>query len=85
MYLLDLSLQAGVSPDSLKMAKVTPLFKTGDPENIGSNWPISVHPLFSKILEQAMYNQQAMYNHVFNYLTGNDLLYKKQFCFQSDH
>lgn len=79
MYLLDLSLQAGVSPDSLKMAKVTPLFKTGDPENIGSNWPISVHPLFSKILEQ------AMYSHVFNYLTGNDLLYKKQFCFQSDH
>ena len=79
MYLLDLSLQAGVSPDSLKMAKVTPLFKTGDPENVGSNWPISVHPLFSKMLEQ------AMYNHAFNYLTGNDLLYKKQFCFQSDH
>ena len=79
MYLLDLSLQAGVSPDSLKMAKVTPLFKTGDPENVGSDWPISVHPLFSKMLKQ------AMYNHVFNYLTGNDLLYKKQFCFQSDH
>ena len=29
-YVFDLSLQTGISPDPLKTAKVTPVFKTGD-------------------------------------------------------
>ena len=29
-YVFDLSLQTGIFPDPLKIAKVTPVFKTGD-------------------------------------------------------
>ena len=36
MHLFNLSLQTRVFPDSLKILEVTPLLKTGDPENVGN-------------------------------------------------
>ena len=44
IYLFNFSLQIGLFPDSLKIAKVTPLFKTGDLENVGNYRPKSVLP-----------------------------------------
>ena len=35
-YVFDLSLQTGIFPDPLKIAKVTPVFKTGDLEEISN-------------------------------------------------
>ena len=46
---------------------------------IGNYRPISVLPCFSKILERIMYNR------FYKYLTGNNILYKKQFGFQTRH
>ena len=43
------SLQQGTFPNKLKIAKVTPLFKSGDAENVTNYRPISVLPVFSKI------------------------------------
>ena len=51
MYLFNLSLQTEVFPDSLKIAKVTPLLQTGDPENVGNYRPMSTLAFFSKILK----------------------------------
>ena len=65
-----------VFPDALKIARVTPLFKGGDPSNISSYRPISVLPCFSKTLERIMYNR------LYKYLTNEKLLYSKQFGFQ---
>ena len=53
-YVFDLSLQTGIFPDPLKIAKATPVFKTGDFKEISNYRPISVLPCFSKLLERIM-------------------------------
>ena len=63
-YVFDLSLQAGVFPDPLKIAKVTPVFKTDDLKKISNYRLISVLPCFSKILERIMHNR--LYSYLFN-------------------
>ena len=64
---------------ALKIAKVTPIFKSGDKGNVSSYHPTSILPVFSKILERMMYNR------VYNHLDSKDLLYEKQFGFQRNN
>ena len=59
--LSDLSLQTGKHPDFLKIAKVIPVFKTGDLEEVSNYRPISVLPCFLKILERIMHNRLYSY------------------------
>ena len=56
MFIFNLSLQKGSFPDELKIAKVTPVFKADDVNELGNYRPISVLLCFSKILERIMYN-----------------------------
>ena len=79
MHIFNLSLQTGIFPDKIKIARVTPLFKGGENYELGNYRPISVLPCFSKILEKIMYNR------LYKYLTDNSMLYKKQFGFQEGH
>lgn len=72
------SIKEGVFPDLLKIAKVTPIFKSDDTSSLGNYRPISVLPVFSKILERIMYNR------TYNYLRKNDLLFDRQFGFQKN-
>ena len=60
-HLFNLSLENGIFPEKMKIAKVIPLFKNGDPENITNYRPISVLPCFSKVLERIMYNRLYKY------------------------
>ena len=76
-YLFQLSLEKGLFPDDLKIAKVTPIYKAGDNSDVSNYRPISVLPCFSKILERLMYNR------LYKYLKENNILYEKQFGFQS--
>ena len=79
MAIFKLSLHKGCFPEELKIARVTPIYKADDVNEIGNYRPISVLPCFSKILERIMYNR------FFKYLTTNDILYKKQFGFQKGY
>ena len=79
LYIFNQSLQSGIFPDKLKIARVTPSFKKGSDSELGNYRPISVLPCFSKILEKIMYNR--LYKH----LKEKDILYKKQFGFQQKH
>ena len=79
MHIFDLSLKNGVFPDKLKIARVTPIFKSGDKEFVSNYRPISVLSCFSKILERIMYNR------LYSFLISNHILYTKQFGFQKDH
>ena len=72
-YLFNLSIEKGIFPDDLKIAKVTPIYKTDDKSNLSNYRPISVLSCFSKILERIMYNS------LYQYLTENKILYLKQF------
>ena len=59
MHIFKLSLEKGIFPDDLKIARVTPIFKAGDESEMGNYRPISVLPCFSKILERIMHVQQT--------------------------
>ncbi|XP_065678239.1 uncharacterized protein LOC136093202 [Hydra vulgaris] len=72
-HVFDLSFKTGIVPDKLKIARITPIFKSGDKSNILNYRPISILPCSSKLLERIMYNR------LYNYLTENNMLYCKQF------
>ena len=46
-HVFKVSNQRGVFPDSLKIAKVTPIFKSVDNDNVSNYRPISILPVFS--------------------------------------
>ena len=78
-HVLKVSIKQGIFPDSLKIAKIIPIFKS-DPKGNGSNYrPISILPVFLKVLERIMYNG------VYNDLDSKGLLYEKQFGFQRNN
>ena len=47
--LINLYINTGVFPDSLKVAEVTPIHKKNDPLNKSNYRPVSVLPIFSKV------------------------------------
>ena len=57
MHIFNKSLQKGIFPDKLKIAKVIPVFKSGEESCLNNYRPISILPTFSKVLERIMYNR----------------------------
>ena len=45
----------GISPDQFKLAKVIPLHKGGEKDDVDNYRPISLLPVMSKILEKLMF------------------------------
>ena len=78
MNIFNLSLNTAISPDRMKVAKVTPIFKKGEKYSISNYRPISVLR-FSKILKQIMYNR------LYDYFTVNNILFNKQFGIRAGH
>ena len=74
-YLFEMSLENGIFSDKLRISRLIPLFKAGDPVNISNYRPMSVLPCFSKMLEKIMYNR------LYKYLTIEKILYHKQLGF----
>ena len=56
-YIINLSLNFGVVPQEIKIARVIPLFKSGDKSLFTNYRPVSVLPVFSKFLERIVYNR----------------------------
>ena len=52
LYMCNLSFTKGVFPDEVMIAKVVPLFKSGDDNTFNNYRPVSLLPQFSKILEK---------------------------------
>ena len=78
-HVLNLSLTQGFFPDEMKIAKVIPLYKHGDTSKFNNYRPVSILPLFSKLLERLMYNR------LLEFINRHDLLYKFQFGFRENH
>ena len=78
-YLINCSINKGIFPDELKIAKVIPIYKSGDKTSIENYRPISVLSVFSKVFEK------IMYNHLINFINKHNILYKYQFGFRKRH
>ena len=68
-----------VSPDILKIGKITPIFKKDDPQKLGNYRPISVLPIFSKIFEKIIYSR------LYSLLSSMNVIYRMQFGFRKNH
>ena len=78
-YLINLSINEGVFPDELKMAKVIPIYTSDNEQSINNYRPISVLPYFSKIFEK------VIANHVIDFLEESNILNDNQFGFRRNH
>ena len=78
-HVMNLSIAYGVFPDELKIARVIPIFKSGDSDVFSNYRPVSVLALFSKILERLMYVR------LLEFINENKILYKLQFGFREGH
>ena len=70
-YIINLSISQGVFPDSLKIAKVIPIFKQGSRLLPNNYRPISVLPALSKIFEKCVFNQLMFHFSFRNFITRN--------------
>jgi len=71
-HICNLSLKTGVFPDIWKTAKVKPLYKKGDKYDMKNYRPISIIPVFAKLLERVMYNR------IISFLYENKILSEAQ-------
>ena len=77
--LINQSIQQGVFPAELKIARVIPLYKGVNNQLIHNYRPISVLPFFSKIFEK------IVSKYVLRFLDDNNILYEYQFGFGKHH
>ena len=78
-YIINLSLNSGLVPQEMKIARVIPLFKSGDKSLFINYRPISVLPVFSKFLERIVYNR------LINFLNKYDILSRNQYGFRKNY
>ena len=78
-HVLNLSIMNGFFPCEMKIAKVLPFKKNGDTLVVSNYRPISVLPLFSKILEKLIYNR------ILKFIIKYNILYPHQFGFREGH
>ena len=78
-YIINLSINSGVVPDQMKLARVVPLFKSDDKGLFSNYRPVSVLPIFSKFLEKVAYIR------LINYLDKRKLLANNQYGFRKNH
>ena len=74
--LFNRSITQGVFPTPLKYAKVIPIHKGDSIFEMSNYRPISLLPIFSKILEKLMYTR------LIKFIEKNNILYKNQYGFQ---
>ena len=78
-HVFNLSIVNGEFPTELKKAKIIPLYKYENSMLLNNHCPVSVLPVFSKILENLMYNR------LLSLTNKHSLLYKPQFGFHEKH
>lgn len=76
-YLANESLVNGKFPAILKCAKIVPVYKKGDTEDMQNYRPISILSVISKILEKVMYAR------ISNFVEANSLLSDSQHGFRT--
>ena len=74
--IINVSLDQGIIPDAMKMAKVIPIFKAKIKESFNNYRPISLLSNISKVLEKVVHKR------LYSFLTRCDILCDKQYGFR---
>jgi hypothetical protein len=77
--LVNKSLELGLVPDVMKIAKVIPIYKAKEHDQFSNYRPISLLPTISKILERVVHKR------VYGFLNSNNVFYSSQYGFRSNH
>lgn len=77
--IINKSMSEGTVPNSMKLAKVIPIYKSKDKQLFNNYRPISLLPSFSKILEKVIHKR------LYNYVNANDFLFGSQYGFRPKH
>ena len=77
--IINQSLNTGIFPDKLKIAKITPIHIQNDKTRIDNYRPISLLPAISKIIERAIFDQITTYFNI------NKLFHNNQYGFRKEH
>ena len=77
-HIFNVSLQTGVFPDGMKIARVIPLFKNGNANDFTNYRPISLLSQFSKILEKIFHNRMM------SFIEEKNILYESQYGFRKN-
>ena len=67
-----------ICPSKLKIARVVPIFKSGDPSLL-TNYRPFILSFFSKVFERIVYDD------LFDFMCTNNILYDYQFGFRPGH
>ena len=78
-YIINKSLETGIVPNKLKIAKVIPIFKSSKKDELKNYRPVSLLPAFSKVFEKIIFNK------IMAFIESRDILYKHQYGFRSKH
>ena len=77
--ILNQSISLGIFPDDWKCARVTPLFKQGDRDDLNNYRPISVISVVAKVFERVVYDQ------LYACLEEHNIICKYQSGFRAIH
>jgi len=78
-HVCNVSFRTGIFPDQMKVAKVIPLFKAGNKNDLSNYRPVSLLPQFSKILEKRFVKRLDRFINKYN------ILIEQQYGFQAKH
>ena len=77
--LINKSMETGIFPNILKLAKVIPVYKSKAKDNFSNYRPISLLPALSKIIEKVVHKR------LYTYLHKQDIFYENQYGFRTKH
>ena len=75
-FIINSSIDCSKVPEKMKIARVSPLYKRGSLDDCGNYRPISILPLFSKVMEKIVNRQ------ILDHLETNKILKSNQFGFR---
>ncbi len=78
-HLINLSISSGIFPDLPKIARVIPVYKSGDHKLFQNYRPVSVLPIFSKLFERVIYKR------LIDYINKHNILFDNQYGFRKGH
>ena len=77
--LINKSMETGQVPANMKIAKIMPIYKSKEKNNMGNYRPISLLPSVSKILEKAVHKR------LYGFCETQNILYDNQYGFRPKH